>query len=127
MSCGCIYVDDYDNGEPYSETIRKARKIHVCCECKREIQSKEEYQVATGKWNGNFNTFKTCKDCLSVRDEFFCDGFLFTSLWEFVTQHICDMNGEISSDCLIKLTKPARDKICNIIEERWEDIEYCTQ
>ena len=37
------------------------------------------------------------------------------------------MNGEISSDCLIKLTKPARDKICNIIEERWEDIEYCTQ
>ena len=62
-----------------------------------------------------------CLDCASIEAEFFCDGFGFECIWEDLRQHIVDMNGKISSDCLVRLTKSARDDVCDLIEEYWEE------
>jgi hypothetical protein len=120
-TCGCIYVPEYDPADFYYDEIRKAIKIHKCSECDRDIQPGEKYEKVVAKYEGDLRTYKTCPDCLSVRDVFFCAGFFHEGLWEYVAEHVEDMNGNISSECLIKLTPAAREKVCDLIEEAWVD------
>ena len=121
-NCSCVYVD-LDEVQPdfFSQRTPTARKPHKCHECHRDILSGEKYEYVIGKWEGEFNTWKTCSDCLSIRKSFFCEGYYFGGLFECLYEHILDMNGEISSDCLTPLTKVARDKVCDMIEEVWQD------
>ena len=117
--CGCVYVDC----DGYSETLRKdvvkARKEHKCGECGCVIQKGESYEAYAGKSNGDFFWSKTCEDCLSVRIEFFCEAWNFGEVWTRIVEHVWEMKGKISSDCLVRLTKPASDKVCDLIEEYW--------
>jgi len=62
-SCYC----DYDLPEFFSETVRTAKKPHRCCECGRAIAVGEKYENVTGKWEGDFSTYKTCVRCRAVR------------------------------------------------------------
>jgi hypothetical protein len=118
--CGCIYVSDYDPPEFYSGIMFRARKEHVCNECFRIIKPREKYERVAGKWGGNIDVYKTCIDCLSVRDVFFCSGWLHEGVWEYVHNHIMCLDGDVSSSCLIHLTPRAREKVCEIIERCWE-------
>jgi hypothetical protein len=120
-ACGCIYVGDYDPADFYTATIQKARKIHTCSECGCEIKPGNRYEKVFGKWGGDLSTYKTCPDCLSVRDVFFCDGFFHGMIWERLAEHISDMDGKISSECLVALTSKARSDVCEIIERVWGD------
>ncbi len=52
--------------EFYERNIVKARKPHRCCECLREIEPSERYERASGKWDGDFETFATCGTCLDL-------------------------------------------------------------
>ena len=124
MSCGCInvYYDD-SVADFYREKIIKARKVHKCCECSKEIQRGEQYERIVGKWDGDMYTYKTCMDCVSIRKTFFCNGWIFEHMYEDVREHIFDMGGNISSGCLTKLTRHARNEICDMIEEYWERYE----
>lgn len=120
-ACSCVYVDnDGDPAEFVREVTRRAWKEHKCTECDRIIAQGEEYESVTGKWDRHISTFKTCGDCLSVRAELFCGGWILTRLWEDVREHIL-CSGGISSDCLARLSKGAREMACEIIEEMWED------
>lgn len=47
----------------------KARKIHRCCECRREIPVGGVYQRITGIWQEGPATFKTCLACAVKREE----------------------------------------------------------
>lgn len=89
MECGC--QDDYcdfDNGpECYQEIWRKARKDHKCCECYRDIKKGEKYQYISGIWDGRPSSFKTCKQCATIRDEYFCGCAMLGDLRE----HVWDM------------------------------------
>ena len=49
-------------------TMRKARKEHICCECRRVIHPKERYQEIKGCWSGEWATYKTCEPCADLRD-----------------------------------------------------------
>lgn len=63
MSCYC----DYDYSEMpvcYEEATVKARREHRCCECLGRIAKGESYQRKSGKWEGQFQSFKTCKRCI---------------------------------------------------------------
>ena len=63
MSCYC----DYDYSEMptfYEEVIVTARREHRCCECFGAIARGERYQRASGKWEGEVKTYKTCQKCL---------------------------------------------------------------
>ncbi|NOV25928.1 hypothetical protein E5S69_20715 [Cupriavidus necator] len=63
MDCFC----DYDAPEFYVQATHKARKAHRCNECRRQIKAGENYERASGKWDGQVDFFKTCEHCVSIR------------------------------------------------------------
>ncbi len=121
--CSCIYMGDYDGPEFCSELYPTAAKEHECGECGKTIEVGEKYEKTTGCWEGTFNTHKTCLDCVSMRDSFFCDGWCYTRIWEFLSDHIMEVQGQVSSECLVPLTPRAREKVCELIEEQWRELE----
>ena len=123
--CSCVYVDCYDSEttEFFRDTIHVARKQHNCGECRRTIERGEEYEYVVANWDGSFSTHKTCSGCMNVRDKMFCEGFYYGTLWDDIREHVRYMDGKISSECLLSLTKRSRDRLFAIIEEVWEELE----
>ena len=122
-NCGCIYVDCDWYAEEYIEDQVVAKKSVRCSECGNLITRGEEHIKATyqddeEKWR----TRRTCLDCQSIIDEFFCDGHKFNAVWTNVKEHVYDLEGQISSECLLNLTPKAREKVFDIIEETWEEL-----
>lgn len=103
--CGvCLDPGDYDHPEMYEEKVVKARKECRCCECGRQISIGQEYQRASGKWDGDFGTHKTCLDCMNIRDAFACgSGFMFERLWDDLWEYKNDIN----HDCVKKIKTPS--------------------
>ncbi len=62
-SCYC----DYDSPEFYAAATRTARRAHQCEECRGSITLGDRYENVSGKWDGSFNTFKTCGHCVNLR------------------------------------------------------------
>ncbi|RLI71035.1 hypothetical protein DRO91_06085 [Candidatus Heimdallarchaeota archaeon] len=125
MDCTCtIDIDDQSGGwDVYSSTTIKARKKHKCTECHRVIEPGETYERVKGLFDGCWWEHKTCVDCLSIRNEFFC-SWTFESVVEHLNEYINDADGEIPEDCIANLTLPARERVCEVIEEHWEWKEY---
>lgn len=63
MDCYC----DYDPPEFYAAKIRLAKKQHKCGECAGYIKLGERYEHVVGKWDGYFDTFKTCERCIDLQ------------------------------------------------------------
>lgn len=84
--CGC----DYDPPKFYHSNIVKARKRHDCCECLRTIEKGESYQVATGLWERDLETFKTCDQCLGLIRQLDDCCFCHRTLREYAWQPECD-------------------------------------
>jgi len=124
MECSCIYVDtEGDCADFHSVKFQKARKSHNCSECKRVIESGEKYEAVAGVWEGFFETYKTCEDCLSIRNQFFCTGWLYGEIHNLLFEHIQEMDGKISEDCILELSEKAQQKVFEIIENVWTDQE----
>lgn len=51
-----------------SEHVKRARRIHRCSECRRDIQIGESYEKIAGVWDSRFEEFKVCTWCQAVRD-----------------------------------------------------------
>lgn len=120
--CSCVYFDDDGYGPScFSHRVRKARKEHRCCECRRIIVKGERYHYESGIWDGSADDFKTCFDCYEVRSEMFCDGFEYGNMWGMLREHLSETDGHISSSCIAGLPPRARAMICDAIEEYWED------
>jgi len=126
-NCACVYVGNYDGPDFTFSRKRKAKKEHVCCECGEKILPGSTYEYTVGRWEAGFRVYKTCLDCISMIASFFCDGFGYTTIWEDLAEHIDAMGGEISSDCLIPLTPKARAKVCQMIEDYWDEEDERTQ
>jgi len=62
--CDC---DDYPP-EFYNANMVKGRKVHRCDECLRDIPKGELHEYACGKWEGRFDSFRTCGLCMDVRE-----------------------------------------------------------
>lgn len=62
-------MSDGDLPSVFRTETRKARKIHVCYECRKKIQPGEQYLVFTGCWEGKWEEYKTCQDCADLREE----------------------------------------------------------
>jgi hypothetical protein len=121
--CSCVYVGDYEHPEFHRAVTRKAIKEHVCCECNRTIRRGEKYEYVSGMWDAYISNHKTCGDCLSIRDVFYCEGFFYTMLKESLWEHLRDVDGEVSEDCFVELTLGARSVVCDMIEKIWEDVK----
>jgi len=123
MGCGCsieIEHDAYATGFFREEWV-KARKEHKCCECSRTILVGEIHEYVAGKWDHLVVQHRTCADCASVRDAFFC-SYTYTTLWEDLWSHL--MDGEsLDWDCIALLTPRGREMVCDTIEEAWGEEE----
>lgn len=104
----------------------KARKEHKCDECSRIINRGEKYEYVFGIYSDSYDNpciMKTCSICLSIREAFFCDGFLHGDIIEAVREHIRAIDGKVGFDCLEILTDEARKVILKLMEETMEDLD----
>jgi hypothetical protein len=61
----------------------KARKDHKCCECGDIIKKGDIYEYVSGKWEGEFDTYKTCMICSRIRKDYCAPfGWLRDDLWD---------------------------------------------
>lgn len=117
-NCSCVYVEPDTPIHCYEIKTPKARKVHTCCECGKEIEPGQEYEHVRGRWDGpDFETFKTCSVCLEIRDAFFCHGWYYSMMYEYLYEHLRE--GDVSEDCLVELSSEARGIVCGMIEDMW--------
>lgn len=124
-SCGCVYSDG-DEGEScdfMNTNEQKARKKHRCTECRRTISPGERYEYTAGSWDGDFSVYKTCEHCLSLRKEFFCNTWVYTSVIDDLQYHLEEVGGKVKSECLLRLTDPARGTVIKMIDTIWGNNE----
>lgn len=110
----CIFID---------ALTPKAIKLHSCNECNRIIQKDEHYRREILKFGSKLFHHKYCEDCLSVREVFFSSGWYYERMWEQMTDFIGESDGRISEHQITSITKIARDKILDMIEEYWDSEE----
>lgn len=122
MECGCSIDMEGEGPEFFSDSEHIAKKEHQCSECLRDILPGEAYRRESGKWDGEFKTYKTCYDCLSLRAEFFC-SWIYGEIWADFRNDVWEANGEFNLSAMARLTPRARDMACNIIEEVWADLD----
>lgn len=83
-------ADSADRCDFYTESNLKARKKHICGECRREINKGEQYQYVFGVWEGKPSYHKTCQHCVSaqawLRNE--CGSWLFGGILEDLEDHL---------------------------------------
>lgn len=100
----CIWSGDYEQPDFYSSKIVKARKQHVCLECKDVIHPGFEYERVAGKWEGSMEAFKTCLVCVEIRKALCCEGWCHGLLWFDAKE---SMFPALTTGCLSKLTTAA--------------------
>ena len=123
-NCTCVYADYGENLPAFTNlTNPTAKKIHKCSECHREIKVGEKYFRDSGKWDDGFFTFKMCSPCREIIDSFFCEGFAYGNMTADLYEHIQEVDGQISEFCLARLSRDARETICNLMEEYWNNQE----
>jgi len=124
--CSCIYVGcGSDEIDFVNEKIVTARKVHKCGECHGAIAKGSSYENVSGSWSGDFHQYKTCTDCLSIRGVFFCDGWYYEMVHEYLRDHIKETKGEVPEDCLNTfsfLTPKAKEMVYEVIENVWSDL-----
>lgn len=124
MECACINV--YDHGDACDEHTAKkvrARKEFKCGECPGQIMPGETYELVRMLFGEQWETHRTCPDCLSIRDAFFCGSYLYGEIRDYMREHIRDVCGELSETKISELTASARAWVCEEIEESWSDDE----
>ena len=107
--CECIEVTDCGEGPTvFVSKYRVARKSHKCHECGRSIVTGEKYLYESGIWEGVPKGFKTCVDCESLRQVFFCD-WGYGIVLEMLKDWLYEGDGAFWEGCVASLTPAARD------------------
>ena len=89
----------------FNETYRTARKLHICCECRQEINPGGRYRHISGIWTDKPESFKQCETCASISDvcvdiarehDYFHDEYpSYGNLIEFVIKEINSYPGNL--------------------------------
>ena len=127
MTCQVeVDVDGGDMGEFVSQSMPVACKAHKCCECGRVINPGEKYERVSGKWLGDFEVYKTCLDCLSIRDTLFCN-FYYGCIFDELQEQISYSGGDRIAENLSGLTPAARARVCEMLEKHWAETSEVRQ
>lgn len=121
MECACISANVDDESEVLAANKRLARKGHVCCECRQKIEPGEYYWNEKTLYDGRLDTYKTCRDCMSIRDHLICD-FFYERIWETIQEFIDDCPEAIPWAKIGRLTPIARGRVCEMIENTWKEV-----
>ena len=76
------------------------------------------YEKQKGIFDGEFETFKTCLDCKSLRANFFT-SYYFGYVWSDWRDSMEDCWYQIPESKLAALTPAARARCCDAIEDWW--------
>lgn len=82
-------VDQGDGPSFWTETQFRARKVHRCCECYRDIKAGEQYWKSFGVNDGTASSDKMCEHC-RVPAQWLsksCGGFLYSMVEEDIREH----------------------------------------
>jgi len=116
MQC---FLDVY-NGDPeatfLTKKIRKAYKEHRCGECGDTIPRGAKYEYVKGRWEGDFDEYKTCLTCVEIRSEIFC-SYYYENVWDDLKE-----NGfEPNMARLMNFSPEAQKKLIErCVLERWD-------
>lgn len=97
--CDCEY--DYDM-PAFSRTgsVKSARKVYRCDECRGPIFQGERYEYLTGRWDDRVDTFRVCTACLDLRAwakisvPCFCSNVI-GELHDRIAEMVADLRHEI--------------------------------
>lgn len=123
FECSFDYVD-CNIPTAKREGLRTARKAHKCCECRDTIQPGEQYRYESGIWDGEPASFKTCLDCLDLRNQFCCDGWEYGRVREMIREEIDNCGGDVPLVGLGNLRFAARAAFLMMVEDYWHREEY---
>lgn len=85
ISCDCsIDLDRVERPSVCHVEWRKARRKHWCCECTEEIKVGERHEYATGIWDGNWDSHRTCATCVAIRERYCPHGYIYGGLAETI-------------------------------------------
>lgn len=127
MDCSCSIEHDHDDDCVPSNltvtmvTLQKLTK--KCNECNCDILPGVTHERVIGVWDKKGKLFRTCPDCLSLRENFYQGCFTISYIREGIEDFICEADGEIPESCLSSLTPVAREFVLKIIEDVWEHEE----
>jgi hypothetical protein len=87
FACDCsCYADDYEHAEVSIEDIVKARKEHICCECREVIIIGEKYERAKLLYDGSWSVYDTCLPCARIRSDYCPHGWIYGSLVDMLLE-----------------------------------------
>jgi len=86
MYDACVCVDDYDGPSFSTDKVVKARKVHVCGECGKQINPGDKYEYVWGIWDGEQEIHKTCYVCYCIREDLFHCGWVYGQIWEHLQE-----------------------------------------
>lgn len=111
---------------------RRARKEHVCCECRETIARGETYQHVSMLYDGRWDRYVTCLLCVEIGDHFSCGrGRIVETLWSDLEENFYrDMS--MGGPCMAGLSPAAKTKLVErrmawyfdqdeIDDSEWED------
>ena len=117
MECASIYTDIDDGPQAFQSKNPKARKEHKCFECGRTIALGETYRNESGIWDDGPKRYKTCCDCITIRNAFFDQGGHYGEMMTELQEHISDLDAQVPSKCLDDLTSNARNTIFTMMDK----------
>ena len=92
----CMYdPHEQDGGVYFGSGPRRARKEHICGECRRAIRKGERYFRAAGVQDGYAWDAKQCAQCAAAAGWLVkeCGGFLFGGVQQDLEEHLDEVTG----------------------------------
>jgi hypothetical protein len=123
MKCYCINAEGDGFGEVSSSKLVTSTVTEKCVECGCDITPGTEYKFERISFDDDYSEYceyAICLDCYSVREHLFCD-FCIEHLWDDVYDSMTYSLDEHPWDGIGKLTPVARQKVCEAIEQVWDD------
>jgi len=123
MACNIDIDIDFESTQIIKKKIVVAKKNHKCDECNYKIEPGEKYEYIFGKSDDGIFENTTCRSCIEIRDLFF-SNYTYGIIWDDIFDYIIEnaWNEEkLSEDCISKLNKRAKGKICDYIQECWDN------
>lgn len=72
----------------YNDSKRKAKKLHVCCECDRQINKGDNYFLLQGLWDNQWKNYKQCQSCHEIGKKYQDKTFECYPLGELIQELI---------------------------------------
>ena len=89
----------------WKTSIKTARKVHRCEECRKEIQPGEKYEALSYLFDGDFYYEKRCLICAEIRDAFLAEGSAYCTgeMWSEIHDYVFP---EMTTSCFDRLKTP---------------------